>query len=89
MERRFSASLVLEAWVLKRTPIVSVAPLCTIPLWNNPLAEGAVISVSTLAPPPDCPKTVTFSGSPPKASMFSWTHWSAATISVIPTLAES
>jgi hypothetical protein len=39
-----------------------------------------------LIAPADSPKTVTVSGSPPKAAMFSRTHCSAATWSRSPTL---
>ncbi len=40
-------------------------PLCTIALWNRPCADGIAINMQDLAPPPDSPKMVTFSGSPP------------------------
>ncbi len=46
--------------------------------WNRPWAEGTVSSVVTEIAPADSPKTVTESGSPPKAAMFSRTHRSAA-----------
>lgn len=36
-----------------------------IALWNKPRACGAIISILTLAPPEDSPKSVTFPGSPP------------------------
>ena len=53
-------------------------------LWNSPLARGMASRLAVLAPPPDCPKTVTFPGSPPKAAMLSRTHSSARTMSTIP-----
>ena len=34
-------------------------------------AGAQIISASTFAPPPDCPNTVTLSGSPPKAAILS------------------
>jgi len=48
-------------------------------LWNSPLASGIASRTHTLAPPPDSPMMVTLPGSPPKASMLSRTHSSAAT----------
>ena len=69
-------------------PIISTAPLCSMALWNRPFAAGVAMSVRTFAPPPDCPNTVTLFGSPPNAAMFSRTHSSAATMSMIPRLAE-
>ena len=83
-----SVRLWLASSLVNVTPIVSVAPLCTIPLSNSPLAFGVVISASTFAPPPDCPNTVTFEGSPPNCSIFSWIHFNAFTISSSPALAE-
>ena len=62
------------------------APLCGIAFWNSPRALGRPSSVPTLMPPADSPKMVTFSGSPPKAAMFSRTHSSAATWSSMPSL---
>ena len=56
-------------------------PLWLIALLNKPFAEGIAIKVFTFAPPPDCPKTVTFFASPPKEAMFSFTHSKAARIS--------
>src|SRR5581483_547925 len=41
-------------------------PLCTIARWNNTFDDGIAISTPTFPPPPDCPKIVTFEGSPPK-----------------------
>jgi len=63
----------------------SIEPLSTIARWNSPCAAGIAISVLILAPPPDSPNTVTLPGSPPKAAMFSRTHWSAAIRSSWPT----
>ena len=39
-----------------------------------PWVWGAATMPSVLAPPPLWPNTITFSGSPPKAAMFSCTH---------------
>ena len=52
----------------------------------NTRADGIAITVVVLPPPPDWPKIVTRSGSPPKVSMLSRTHSSAATKSCTPTL---
>ena len=45
-------------------------------LWNRPFAAGMPRRMSSFAPPPEQPNTVTFFGSPPKFSMFSFTHCS-------------
>ena len=45
---------------------------------NSPVASGEPSRHATLTAPEDSPKSVTFSGSPPNASMFSRTHFSAA-----------
>src|SRR6185312_6301506 len=57
-------------------------------LWNSPLADGAFIRQVTLPPPPDCPKMVTLSGSPPNWAMFCFTHCKAATKSSKPALPD-
>ena len=62
------------------------APLCTMALWNRPLAPGMPSKVLTLAPPPDSPKMVTLPASPPKPAMLSRTHSSAAIRSSWPAL---
>ncbi len=49
-------------------------PLCTAARWNRPRAAGMLSNVLTFQPPPDWPKIVTQSGSPPKSSMWSRTH---------------
>ena len=49
-------------------------PLCAIERWNSPRADGIAMTVVVLPPPPDWPKIVTRSGSPPKLSMLSCTH---------------
>ena len=56
---------------------------------NRPRAEGIVVRISHAVPPADCPAMVTFAGSPPNVSMFSWTHSSAATQSSTPRLPPS
>jgi hypothetical protein len=63
------------------------APLCVIALANRPLAAGRASRVVTLIAPADSPKTVTRSGSPPKAAMFSRTQRRAASWSRIPRFA--
>ncbi len=45
---------------------------------NRPCASGEVSKTFTDMPPADSPKTVTLSGSPPKAAMFCFTQRSAA-----------
>ena len=54
---------------------------------KSPAARGMASSAATDPPPADSPKTVTRSGSPPKARMLSRTHCSAATWSSRPRLA--
>ncbi len=61
--------------------------LCAIACRNRPAARGMASSAATDAAPADWPKTVTSSGSPPKAAMFARTHSSAATWSSRPRLA--
>ena len=68
--------------------IPSAMPLMTMPFWNRPSAAGVFIREVTLAPPPDWPKMVTFSGSPPNWAMLSWIHCRDATRSALPTLPE-
>ncbi len=60
----------------------------TIIFWNKSSASGICPSTVTLAPPPDWPKMVTFSGSPPKQAMFSFTQRRASTRSAMPTFTE-
>src|SRR5688572_14870021 len=52
-------------------------PLWHAALWNRPAASGEFINDETLPQPPDCPKIVTLSGSPPKLRMLFFTHVSA------------
>ncbi len=53
--------------------------LCTIARRNSPRAPSLIIRCALVASPPaDCPNTVTASGSPPKAAMFSCTQRRAA-----------
>ena len=59
-------------------------PLCTMARRKRPVAAGEPSNVATLKPPADSPKTVTLSGSPPKAAMFSRTQPNAATWSRCP-----
>ena len=54
------------------------APLWRIALWKSPRAAGTPSSVPMLIAPADSPNTVTFPGSPPKASMLSRTQARAA-----------
>ena len=77
----------LRAGRLPASSAAARAPLSMIARWNSPFALGIAISVATLRPPPDCPKIVTRFGSPPKRSMLSRTHSSAATMSSMPTRA--
>lgn len=56
---------------------------------NKPRISGIAANRQTLAPPPDCPITVTLSGSPPKLAILSCIHRMAATISNKPALPES
>ena len=49
-------------------------------------ADGITIRQPTLIAPADCPKTVTSPGSPPKAVIFSLTHFRAASWSSSPSL---
>ncbi len=63
--------------------------LCMMALWNRPRAGGNAIKVATFAAPPDWPKMVTLSGSPPKPATLSRTHLKARTMSSTPVLPES
>ncbi len=65
-----------------------MTPDMTMALWNRPSASGIWPSTVTLAPPPDWPKMVTLSGSPPKLAMLSRTQRRASTRSAMPTLTE-
>ena len=60
--------------------------------FNDPLvkqsAAACIHQRTTFIPPPDWPKMVTLSGSPPKASIFSWIQIRAATRSSFPAFAE-
>ena len=48
--------------------------LCATARRKSPAARGMASSAATDPPPADSPKTVTRSGSPPKARMLSRTH---------------
>ena len=48
--------------------------LCMMTRSKSPLAAGMERRAAVLLAPADCPATVTASGSPPKAAMFSCTH---------------
>ena len=61
--------------------------LCAIARRNRPAARGMTSSDAIAPAPDDSPNTVTWSGSPPNAAMFSWTQRSAATWSSSPRLA--
>ena len=61
--------------------------LCAIALRNRPAASGMTSRAAMEPAPADSPKTVTRSGSPPNAAMFSRTQRSAATWSSSPRLA--
>ncbi len=45
---------------------------------KSPVASGERIRLATEMAPADCPKIVTWLGSPPNAAMLFRTHWSAA-----------
>jgi hypothetical protein len=45
---------------------------------NRPLESGLVICAATPPAPADWPLMTTLAGSPPKAAMLSWIHFSAA-----------
>ncbi|MNR10011.1 hypothetical protein D3C85_1262390 [compost metagenome] len=68
---------------------VTCWPLMVAARWNRPFAAGVAIRVAILAPPPDCPKTMTRSGAPPKAAILSRTQRRARIRSNWPTLPES
>ena len=68
---------------------VSPGPLSIAALWNSPAAEGMARRLETFWPPPDWPKIMTLSGSPPKAAMLSCTHCSASTKSCMPAVPEA
>ncbi|MEY9484405.1 hypothetical protein RKD26_000199 [Streptomyces calvus] len=75
-----------------RRPVSGVWTWCPAPLWviarrKSPRASGMVIRAVTEIAPADCPKTVTLSGSPPNAAMFSRTQRRAAIWSSSPRLA--
>ena len=72
-------------WEYLLSIVRCMEPLCTMAFWKRPFAEGVASSVDTFPPPPDCPNMVTFDGSPPKFSIFSFTQRSAATKSSKPT----
>ena len=59
-------------------------PLSPIARTKSPFASGEATSALTEAEPADSPKIVTLSGSPPKAAMLRFTHWSAAIWSMSP-----
>ena len=46
-------------------------------LWKSPEAAGETNKVETYWAPEDKPQMVTFEASPPKLSMWHWTHFSA------------
>ena len=75
------------ARLLRRSRRCCAAPLCRIARRNRPRAAGAPSSAPTLIAPADSPNTVTQSGSPPNASMFSRTQASAASWSRRPRFA--
>ena len=52
--------------------VTFTATLYHCPIQNNPSASEVANILRTLPPPPDCPKIVTLSGSPPKLAMFSF-----------------
>ena len=61
-------------------------PLCMMARRKSPAAAGVPMRVPTLMAPADSPNTVTFPGSPPKASMLSRTQVRAAIWSSRPQL---
>ena len=58
---------------------MSASVLMMIARWNSPFAAGNAVSIAVFPPPPDCPKIVTFRGSPPNRATLSRTHSRAAT----------
>ena len=54
-------------------------PLSAMAWWKRSLGRGDMIWKLTLDPPALSPKSVILLGSPPKFSIFSLTHFSAAT----------
>ena len=59
-------------------------PLSIEALLKYGAAEGIAYRHEVLAPPPLSPKIITFDGSPPKAAMFSRTHFRPSRISSKP-----
>lgn len=53
-------------------------PLWAMARWNRPFDRGLNSSRETEREPADWPKSVTFPGSPPNATMFRWTQRKAA-----------
>ncbi len=88
---RASASSNCRACVVAVVTRLAVTcwPLIVMTRWKSPRAAGMAISVAHFAPPPDCPKIVTFPGLPPNSAALSRTHSSASTRSSIPALPES
>ena len=74
--RAFIRSFVVE--MLSSTEFVCMgAPLWAMTFWKyccEPLISGCMV---TLPAPADSPQMVTLEGSPPKAAMFSCTHFNA------------
>jgi hypothetical protein len=75
------ASLAMAAviWAARAGEKKVPGTLCAIARRNNPAAAGMTSSDAIAPAPADSPNTVTRSGSPPNAPMFSRTQRSAAT----------
>ena len=88
MRRFFKTSRTSSLGVQVETKSSFTTPDMTIILWNRPSASGICPSTVTFIPPPDWPKMVTLSGSPPKQAMLSRTQRRASTRSAMPTFTE-
>ena len=84
---KISSTSSLEEQSESKSP-AGMTPDMTIIFWNRSSASGIWPNTVTFPPPPDWPKMVTFSGSPPKAAIFSFTQRRASTRSAMPTFTE-
>ncbi|OIQ63555.1 hypothetical protein GALL_549040 [mine drainage metagenome] len=73
-----------SAWAVRLLGGNQPPPDSTMARLKSPLAEGVASRASVLIPPALSPATVTLAGSPPKAAMLRFTHWSAAIWSIRP-----
>ena len=79
-------SVVLAA--ISRVYIRTPGPLSIDALLKWGAASGMAYKHDVFAPPPDSPKIMTLSGSPPKRPIFRWTHSRPRIISRTPRLPE-